>query len=449
MKWNTVNANFNDVNSGVSNAISGYSNVGNIFGQLRKSILDEEQRAWERAHKEKEFAENQYQFDTKMDFDWTKHDDDMEHKWATFEEGQWQFDKNYEQKDRHHADDVSLRRQDLAQRAAHNAASLALSRERLAVEKENNALNRQMLEQKLQFAKNAEERAAIEHQEKQRLRTWEQRFHRLTTAVPSDATPEQRTAYQQSQMQEIGELTALRDNPNASPQEKFAADRLLKEIEYEKANPAKSAGEREGRRNLFMGSLGDAASLKAAAANESASTKRGADLAKDFKDTVNKAAYKAQERLGQLQVTKEQRTQYNTAINYLNSHLPEGFKINQAEFVKTVEDLHGSDGIKNTWTPNASFGLEDPKFVELLRNNSNLIISKYGTSLTNAQEQELQGALNRIWFDTQQKAAANNARQAEMYDRRLAAMYGYDDYAPTKNKKDKDYKPYNKLAPNH
>lgn len=118
MKWNEINANFNDVNSGVSNSISGYSNVGDIFGKLRQSILDEEQRAWDRAYKEKEFAEKQYQFDASQDQDWWKHEDKMDLDWASFGENQYQFDKNYEQKDRHHADDISLRKQSLAQQGA-------------------------------------------------------------------------------------------------------------------------------------------------------------------------------------------------------------------------------------------------------------------------------------------------------------------------------------------
>lgn len=63
IRWNDVRANFSEANQGIGNAIQGYSNVGTVFGQLRKSILDEEQRAWDNAFKEKEFQEKTRQFD--------------------------------------------------------------------------------------------------------------------------------------------------------------------------------------------------------------------------------------------------------------------------------------------------------------------------------------------------------------------------------------------------
>lgn len=62
LRWNSVNANFNDVNSAVGNSIRGISQAGTIFGELRKSILDEEQRAVDNAFREKQFNEQVSQF---------------------------------------------------------------------------------------------------------------------------------------------------------------------------------------------------------------------------------------------------------------------------------------------------------------------------------------------------------------------------------------------------
>ena len=62
LRWNSVNANFNDVNSAMGNSISGISQAGTIFGDLRKSILDEEQRAVDNAFREKQFDEQVSQF---------------------------------------------------------------------------------------------------------------------------------------------------------------------------------------------------------------------------------------------------------------------------------------------------------------------------------------------------------------------------------------------------
>lgn len=62
LQWNDVRVNFNDTNSAMANAQSGISKVGTVFGELRKSILDEEQRAIENAYKQKVFDENVRQF---------------------------------------------------------------------------------------------------------------------------------------------------------------------------------------------------------------------------------------------------------------------------------------------------------------------------------------------------------------------------------------------------
>ena len=62
LSWNSVNANFNDVNSAMGNSIIGISQAGTIFGELRKSILDEEQRAVDNAFREKQFNEQVSQF---------------------------------------------------------------------------------------------------------------------------------------------------------------------------------------------------------------------------------------------------------------------------------------------------------------------------------------------------------------------------------------------------
>lgn len=62
LNWQQVRADFNDANSAMRNAQTGFSQAGTVFGQLRKSILDEEQRAVENTYKEKIFDENVRQF---------------------------------------------------------------------------------------------------------------------------------------------------------------------------------------------------------------------------------------------------------------------------------------------------------------------------------------------------------------------------------------------------
>ena len=69
MRWNPVSVNFNDASAFMRNAGDSLSKAGTVFGELRKSILDEEQRAIENAYKEKVFDENVRQFDTRLGWD--------------------------------------------------------------------------------------------------------------------------------------------------------------------------------------------------------------------------------------------------------------------------------------------------------------------------------------------------------------------------------------------
>ena len=62
LDWNSVQANFNDANSAMNNSANNISQAGTIFGQIRKSILEEEQKAIDNEYKERTLAENARQF---------------------------------------------------------------------------------------------------------------------------------------------------------------------------------------------------------------------------------------------------------------------------------------------------------------------------------------------------------------------------------------------------
>jgi len=62
LDWNSVQANFNDANSAMNNSTNNISQAGTIFGQIRKSILEEEQKAIDNEYKERTLAENARQF---------------------------------------------------------------------------------------------------------------------------------------------------------------------------------------------------------------------------------------------------------------------------------------------------------------------------------------------------------------------------------------------------
>ena len=67
LDWNSVQANFNDANSAMNNSANNISQAGTIFGQIRKSILEEEQKAIDNEYKERTLAENARQFNLTND----------------------------------------------------------------------------------------------------------------------------------------------------------------------------------------------------------------------------------------------------------------------------------------------------------------------------------------------------------------------------------------------
>ena len=62
LDWNSVQVNFNDANSAMHNSTNNISQAGTIFGQIHKSVLEEEQKAIDNAYKERTLAENARQF---------------------------------------------------------------------------------------------------------------------------------------------------------------------------------------------------------------------------------------------------------------------------------------------------------------------------------------------------------------------------------------------------
>ena len=63
LRWNPVSVNFGDANQAMGNALRGISQAGTVFGDLRKQILDQEQRALDNAFREQQFKESVRQFD--------------------------------------------------------------------------------------------------------------------------------------------------------------------------------------------------------------------------------------------------------------------------------------------------------------------------------------------------------------------------------------------------
>ncbi len=107
----TINADTNAGTGAMAGASQSFSHAGTVFGELRKSILDEEQRAIENAFKEKQMAEQIRQFNEQLG---------------------WDKDK--------FGQDLVFRREQLGETSRHNRASEALQGESNSISRQAHAL---------------------------------------------------------------------------------------------------------------------------------------------------------------------------------------------------------------------------------------------------------------------------------------------------------------------
>lgn len=78
LRWNSINANFNDANSAMGNSLTGISQAGTIFGDVRKTILAQEQNAIDNAYREQALNEQMRQFGLSHKLEIAKHELDKD-----------------------------------------------------------------------------------------------------------------------------------------------------------------------------------------------------------------------------------------------------------------------------------------------------------------------------------------------------------------------------------
>ena len=78
LRWNPINANFNDANSAMGNSLTGISHAGTIFGDVRKTILAQEQNAIDNAYREQALNEQMRQFGLSHKLEIAKHELDKD-----------------------------------------------------------------------------------------------------------------------------------------------------------------------------------------------------------------------------------------------------------------------------------------------------------------------------------------------------------------------------------
>ena len=131
LQWNDVKVNFNDANYAMANAREGISKAGTVFGELRKAILDEEQKAVENAYKQKVFDENIRQFGLQHALNQDKLAEQIRSNQAT---------EAFRDKD------LAARREDARASRAIQARSADIAAQRLRLEM--NAYNQKLADQK-------------------------------------------------------------------------------------------------------------------------------------------------------------------------------------------------------------------------------------------------------------------------------------------------------------
>lgn len=78
LRWNPINANFNDANSAMGNSLTGISHAGTIFGDVRKTILAQEQNAIDNAYREQALNEQIREFGLSHKLEIAKHELDKD-----------------------------------------------------------------------------------------------------------------------------------------------------------------------------------------------------------------------------------------------------------------------------------------------------------------------------------------------------------------------------------
>lgn len=132
IQWNDVKANFNDANSAMGNAQAGLSQAGTVFGELRKAILDEEQRAIENEYRQKVFDENVRQFGLQYGLDQDKFAEQIRATQASEAHDAAVLKENI----RNNKEQERLRAQEIAAQRAYNMGRLGLDQQQFKREKD-------------------------------------------------------------------------------------------------------------------------------------------------------------------------------------------------------------------------------------------------------------------------------------------------------------------------
>ena len=250
LDWNSVQANFNDANSAMNNSTNNISQAGTIFGQIRKSILEEEQKAIDNEYKERALAENARQFN------------------LTDKLGR---DKLSEE-NRSHIANEGLKERELIETSKYRQAELGLRSATLAEERKRNRLLDEERKIKIDDARDRKE-----------IDSYSSLYMAGTGTNPV------------AKAEAVNTLTGIINDPNATAIRRQRAQVALDSITSYDKSPDKTHGDRNNSLLSVRQRMGDLSAGTLVAENEKnmiKTAKESADKLKDLRHKYQNEAYK-------------------------------------------------------------------------------------------------------------------------------------------------------------
>ena len=312
LDWNSVQANFNDANSAMNNSANNISQAGTIFGQIRKSILEEEQKAIDNEYKERTLAENARQFN------------------LTDRLGR---DKLLEE-NRSHIANEGLKERELVETSKYRQAELGLRSATLAEERNRNRLLDEERKIKIDDAKDRKEIDSFSS------------LYMAGTGTNPKAKEEATST-----------LTNIINDPNATATRRQRAQTALDGITSYDKSPDKTHYDRNNSLLSVRQRMGDLAAGSLVAENERnmvKTNKESADKLKELRHKYQNEAYKV---MTDNHLDDDTRRGLTTSFDFGNRLLMEIGSKDEINPTGVTNEMINTLGVNENWIGNRrSFG---------------------------------------------------------------------------------------------
>ena len=304
LDWNSVQANFNDANSAMNNSANNISQAGTIFGQMRKNILEEEQKAIDNEYKERTLAENARQFN------------------LTDRLGR---DKLLEE-NRSNIANEGLKERELVETSKYRQSELGLRRATLEEERNRNKI---LDEERKIKVDNARDRKEID--------TYSSLYMAGTGTNPV------------AKAEAVNTLTGIINDPNATAIRRQRAQVALDGITSYDKSPDKTHGDRNNSLLSVRQRMGDLGAGNLVAENERnmvKTAKESADKLKDLRHKYQNEAYKV---MTDNKLDDDTRRGLTTSFDFGNRLLKEIDSKDEINPTGVTNEMINTLGVNENW----------------------------------------------------------------------------------------------------